>query len=76
MLQAKMVKDEYVDLVPNFPYEVERVLSACTYIKLKGSPRRYATNCFEFYLNGEKISYTAAYRWYRIKKLKSKFGFK
>lgn len=76
MLTAKMVKDEYVDLVLGYPYEVERMFSQYAYVQLKGSPRRYDMHCFEFYLNGEKISAKAAYRWYRIERVKAKFGMK
>lgn len=76
MIYAKMVKDEYVDLVPNYPYEVERIYGGYTYVKLKGSPRRYKSECFKFFIDGDAISQEEAYRRQQIDKVKKKLGFK
>ena len=52
---ARMTKDEYVELVPYFPYEVVKVFCDNT-IQVQGSPRRYDSNCFDLLHNSKKIT--------------------
>ena len=70
-----MVKDDYTDITPGFPYEIERVF-ATTYIKLKDSPRRYMSSSFDIMHKGKKISHKEAYRQYKIQMVKDKLGMK
>lgn len=74
-MQAIMVKDEYVDLEPNCPYEVEKVYSE-NYIQLKRSHRRYKSGSFKLMHNGKKISHEEAYRLYKIEVVRKKLGMK
>lgn len=72
---ARMKNDGYVDLTPDFPYEIEKVLSN-KYIKLKHSPRRYKASCFKLYHNDEEITFKEAYLLYRVQRIKAKLGMK
>ena len=74
-MQAIMIDDEYVDITPGFPYEIERVYSVA-YIKLKNSPRRYLSSYFNIMHKGKKISHKEAYRQYKIQIVKNKLGMK
>ena len=74
-MQAVMTKDEYIDITPNYPYEVDRVFSE-QYIKLKGSPRRYESKCFDIMHKGKKISHDEAYRLHKIEVVKANLGMK
>lgn len=74
-MQAIMIDDEYVDITPGFPYEIERVF-ADTYIKLKNSQRRYMSSSFDIMHKGKKISHQEAYRQYKIQIVKDKLGMK
>lgn len=74
-MQAIMIDDEYVDITPGFPYEIERVYSVA-YIKLKNSPRRYLSSSFDIIHNGKKIPHKEAYRQYKIQIVKEKLGMK
>lgn len=65
--------DTYQDLQFNQEYEIERVLTN-HYIILKGSQRRYKSNCFEIRHNGKKISFEEAYRLYKLEVVKRKLG--
>jgi len=69
---ARMRNDGYIDLSPDFPYEIDKVL-ANGYIKLKHSPRRYRVMCFKLYHNDKQITYKEAYRLYRLQCIKTKF---
>ena len=75
MMQAVLVKDDYTDITPGFPYEIERVF-VNTYIKLKNSPRRYMSSSFDIIYKGKKISHKEAYRQYKIQRVKNKLGMK
>lgn len=74
-MQAILVKDDYSDITPGFPYEIEQVF-AVTYIKLKNSPRRYMSSSFDIIHNGKKIPHKEAYRQYKIQIVKEKLGMK
>lgn len=63
----------YQDLQPNQEYEIDRVFKN-DYIILKGSKRRYKSNCFEIRHNGKKISFEEAYRLYKLEVVKRKLG--
>lgn len=65
--------DTYPDLQPNQEYEIERVLKD-NYIILKGSQRRYKSNCFVIRHNGKKISHSEAYRRYKLDVVRRKLG--
>lgn len=76
-MQAIMIKDEYSDITPGFPYEVDKVFSRVDgHIKLKGSPRRYQIGCFMMVHDGKRITYEEAYRLYQLDKVKKKLGMK
>lgn len=65
--------DTYPDLQPNQEYEIERVFKD-GYIILKGSQRRYKSNCFVIRHKGKKISFNEAYRLYKLEVVKRKLG--
>lgn len=70
---AFMKDDGYVDLTPDFPYEIEKVFSN-KYLKLKIGPRRYKASSFYIYHKGKQISIEKAYRIYRNNKILKKVG--
>ena len=72
---ARMRNDGYVDITPGFPYEVDRVYFD-GHIRLKNSPRRYRSGCFEIFHKGKKITHKEAYRLYRLNCIKDKLGMK
>lgn len=72
---AIMRDDGYVDITPDFPYEIDKVFSN-NRIRLKNSPRIYRSGSFEIFHNGEKISFEKAYKVYRINCFKAKLGMK
>lgn len=74
-MRARMVKDDYIDLAPKYPYEVERIYSN-GYIKLKHSPRRYRLSSFELTYKGKPIEKQEAYRLDVLERTKRKLGFK
>lgn len=74
-MQAILVEDAYLDITPHLPYEIETV-SRDTYIKLKGSKKKYMSNSFAIIHNGKKISHKEAYRQYKIQIVKEKLGMK
>ena len=61
---AIMRKDKYIDLVPNYPYEITRVFYD-GHIKLQGSPRRYEDKYFDLIHEGKKITHEEAYELYK-----------
>ena len=64
-MKAKMINDDYIDLVPGYEYEVARVYSpGYDYIKLKHSPRKYDIRSFEITRNGKVLNRQEAYRQY------------
>ena len=72
---AVMIKDEYTDITPGFPYEVDKIFSRPDgHIKLKGCPRRYEIECFDIFHDGKRISYKEAYRLYKLGVVKEKLG--
>lgn len=76
-MKAKMIKDDYIDIVSGYEYEVEKVFSpSYGYIKLKNSPRRYDINSFEITHNGKVISHAEAYRRYKYESVLKKVGVK
>lgn len=70
---AYMKDDEYIDLTPDYPYEIDKVFSN-GYIKLKNGPRRYKADCFYIYHKGKQIAIKDAYRIYKTNKMLSKVG--
>lgn len=74
-MKAIMVKDEYSDITPEFPYEVDKIFcKADGHIKLKGSPRRYQIGCFRLEHNGKRITYEEAYRLQQLDRVREKLG--
>lgn len=76
---AKMIKDEYPDLVVGYEYKVKKLITKNTdsyHVMIEGSPRRYQAGCFEFWNNGKKISAKEAYRLQQIEVVKRKLGLK
>lgn len=61
---AKMIKDNYIDLVPNYPYEVTKVFRDGR-IKVKGSPGIYDGRNFLIMQDRKEISLEEAYKQYR-----------
>ena len=72
---AYMVKDEYRDLAPDYPYEVIKVYSSKE-IMLKGSPRRYSAKSFKITHNNKIITVAEAYRIYKYESIAKKLGMK
>lgn len=72
---AYMKDDEYYDLVPDFPYEIDKMMPT-QYLKLKGNPRRYRASSFCIYHKGERISIAKACRIQRANKVLEKVGIK
>lgn len=64
---ALMINDGYFDLVPDYPYEIDILLSG-GYIKLKHNPRRYRARCFDIYHKGNKLTFEKAYKLYKIQR--------
>ena len=75
-MKAIMTNDDYIDLVPGYEYEVERMYSNYAYIILKGSPRRYDFHSFKIIHNGKVLSYQEAYRQYKYESAMKKIGMK
>ena len=77
-LTAKMRNNAYVDLIPDWEYEIERIFSnvrSCDrHIKLKNNPRKYCVSDFDIFYKGEKISAKEAYRIYSLHKTMKKVG--
>ena len=71
-----MLNDDYIDLVQGHPYTVKRMYSLEDgHVMLEGSPRRYMANSFKFTDDkGKTISYSEAYRLYRLGVVKKKMG--
>lgn len=72
---AYMRNDGYIDLTPDYPYEIDKLM-ANGYIKLKQSPRKYRACCFDIYHKGEKITFSKAYNIYKVQSALKKVGFK
>ena len=70
-MQAIMIKDEYSDICPNYPYDIDRVYGN-GHIRLKNSPRLYCGSSFEIYKDGKKIGIKEAYRQYKLSEVKRK----
>ena len=76
-MKAAMINDDYIDLVPGYEYEVERVYSpGYNHIKLKHSPRKYDIHSFEITHNKRVLNHQEAYRQYVCETTMSKFGLK
>jgi len=73
-MKAVMINDDYIDLVPGWEYEVERVFSNYAYIILKGSLRRYDIHSFKITHNGRELSYREAYKQYMYESAMKKIG--
>ena len=58
-LTAKMTKDDYVELVQDYPYEV-RKFHGDKHIMINDSPRRYTVTSFSFECDGEHVSISKA----------------
>ena len=58
-LTAKMTKDDYVELVQDYPYEV-RKFHGDKHIMINGSPRRYTVTSFSFECDGKPVSISKA----------------
>ena len=72
---ARMRNDCYIDLTPDYPYEIEKVWYD-GHFRLKNSPRKYRASCFKFYHNDKEIPFKEVYRLYRIQCIKAKLGMK
>lgn len=72
---AVMVKDDYLDITKDYPYEIDRIYSD-GHIKLKNSPRKYLNGAFIFFNGDKKINYTEAYRLQQLEVVKQKLGIK
>lgn len=53
MITARMPKQEYIDLEVGTDYEV---VDIGMYIKIKGNPRHYDSRCFQYFMDGKRIS--------------------
>lgn len=77
-LTAKMRNNAYVDLIPDWEYEIERIYSHTGshkgHIKLKNNPRRYYVSDFDIFHKGEKITVAEAYRIYKFYDVMKKVG--
>ena len=58
-LTAKMTKDDYVELVQDYPYEV-RKFHGDKHIMINDSPRRYTVTSFSFECDGKPVSISRA----------------
>ena len=58
-LTAKMIKDDYVELVQDYLYEV-RKFHGDKHIMINGSPRRYTATSFSFECDGKPVSISKA----------------
>lgn len=73
-MYALMVKDDYIDLLVGYKYEIYKVCGDY-HIKLKGSPRRYLMGSFIIYDdNGKVLSQKEARRRWVFKNTLAKFG--
>lgn len=77
-MKAVMVKDEYPDLIPEWQYEVKKILrnGDIFHVMVEGSPRRYRTIHFHFFDKGKRISVKEAFRLQQIEVVKKKLGIK
>ena len=73
IITAIMLNPDYLDLEQGVEYEIDRLYSK-GYIKLKNSNRRYRSSSFHILLNGEKISYTEAYKRQQFEMTMRKFN--
>ena len=58
-LTAKMIKDDYVKLVQDYPYEV-RKFHGDKHIMINDSPRHYTVTSFSFECDGKPVSISQA----------------
>ena len=58
-LTAKMTKDEYVELVQDYPYEV-RKFHGDKHIMINDCPRDYTVTSFSFECDGKPVSISQA----------------
>ena len=77
-MNVVMIKDEYTDLVPGYPYNVKKIFrhGSNYHVMVEGSPRRYLVSGFEFWNNGKKLPAKEAFRLQQIEVVKRKLGMK
>ena len=72
---AIMINDDYVNITPGYPYEVDKIWWD-GHFTLKDSPRRYLATSFKFYDKGNELTFREAYKLYRVNCIKAKLGMK